>query len=178
MDAVGAGVEVTLYVLTGLPGSGKSTLARDLVAATGAAHVSMDDAMVARGVSIVDFEARFALQPEVEATIAPLLESGRSVVAEFGSWSRAERDRLRHLADGARARPELHWLDTSVDVCRERLLARAGASTTSDPLAADASQAGADLVLATDVLGAASDYEAPTAEEGAQYDAFIATATR
>ena len=178
MGAVGARQGATLYVLTGLPGSGKSTLARELAAATGAAHVSMDDAMVARAISIVDFEARFALQPEVEATIAPLLESGRSVVAEFGSWSRSERDRLRHLADSARARTELHWLDTSVDVCRERLLARAGASTTSDPSAADASQAGADLVLATDVLGAAGDYVAPTAEEGAQYDAFITKVTR
>ena len=45
--------------------------------------------------SIVDQERRFAIQPEVEATIAPLLALGRDVVAEFGSWTVEERARLR-----------------------------------------------------------------------------------
>src|SRR5690606_7656206 len=75
---------LTLYVLTGLPGSGKSRRAAEIVAATGAVHVSMDDALRERGISIVDYDARFALQPQIEASIPRLLEQGHSVVAEFG----------------------------------------------------------------------------------------------
>lgn len=148
----------TLYVLTGLPGSGKSTHATALVEATGAAHVAMDDAVLAHGLSLVDYEARFALQPEVEASIPALLRDGRSVVAEFGSWAREERERLRHLADGTGARVELHWVDAPVAVCMERVLARGGPDAES---------------LARDILGAnAHLYEAPDANEAAGYDAF------
>jgi predicted kinase len=149
---------VTLFVLTGLPGSGKSTYAAALAASTGAHHVAMDDAVVAAGLSLVDYEARFALQPGVEASIPPLLEGGASVIAEFGSWTRKERDRLRRLADSAGARTELHWIDTPLEVCRERVLARGGLG-------------------AEDLAGAILDhsvdhYERPTRDEAAHYDGF------
>ena len=150
---------MTLYVLTGLPGSGKSTHAEALVAATGATHVEMDAEVRARGLSFVDYDARFALQPEVEATIPPLLAGGGSVVAEFGSWTREERDRLRGLASAPGTRTELHFVDATVEECIARVLARGG-------LGAEA--------LARDVLGASAHlYERPTAEEAAAYDAFV-----
>jgi predicted kinase len=147
-----------LYVLTGLPGAGKSTHAAALATSTGARHVAMDDAVVAAGLSLVDYEARFALQPEVEATIPGFLAAGESVIAEFGSWTREERDRLRGLADGLDARTELHWVDAPLDVCRERILARGGLG-------------------AEDLAGAILDssrefYERPSEDEGAAYDAF------
>ena len=149
----------TLYVLTGLPGSGKSTHARALAARTGARHVAMDDAVHAAGLSLVDYEARFALQPSVEATIPQLLAAGESVIAEFGSWSREERDRLRGLAHGTGARTELHWADAPLEVCRERILARGGLG-------------------AEDLAGAVLDssrelFERPSEAEGASYDAFV-----
>lgn len=148
----------TLYVLTGLPGSGKSTHAARLVHETGAVHVAMDDEVVARGLSLVDYEARFALQPQVEARIPDLLAQGKSVVAEFGSWAREERDRLRSLADGIGARTELHYVDAPVGVCIERVLARGGLGAEG---------------LARDVLGASAHlYETPHADEAAQYDGF------
>ena len=149
----------TLYVLTGLPGSGKSTHARALVASTGAIHVAMDDAVVAARLSLVDYEARFALQPSVEARIAPLLDSGESVVAEFGSWARAEREHLRELASGTPARTELHFVDAPLEVCRERVLARGGVGSEQ---------------LAGEVLDSSREfYERPTGEEGAGYDSFV-----
>lgn len=148
----------TLYVLTGLPGAGKSTRAAQIIAATGAAHVDMDTAMDELGVSIVDYEARFALQPSIEAQIPSLLAAGESVVAEFGSWAREERDRLRGLADASGARTELHWVDAPIETCVERVAARGGP--------------GAPVLM--DILqNHAGDYEKPTADEVAQYDTYV-----
>ena len=115
---------MTLFVLTGLPGSGKSTHAAALAENTGALHVAMDDEVVARGLSLVDYEARFALQPQVEARIGTLLAEGHDVIAEFGSWTREERDRLRELASASGARTELHFVDAPVAVCAARVRAR------------------------------------------------------
>ena len=155
---------MTLYVLTGLPGSGKSTYAATLIAATGAEYVEMDAEVRARGLSLVDYETRFALQPEVEATIPPLLASGVSVVAEFGSWSREERDRLRSLASESGARTELHFVDATVEDCISRVLARGGLGAEG---------------LAREVLGASAHlFERPTDEEGAAYDAFVVAESR
>ena len=149
---------LTLYVLTGLPGSGKSWHAREVVQVAGAAHVEMDHEVVARGLSLVDYEARFALQSSVEARIPELLSRGTSVVAEFGSWTRAERDRLRLLGAESGARTELHFVDAPLAVCRERILARGGMG-------------------AEDLAGAVLDssrelFERPSDDEATQYDAF------
>lgn len=58
-----------------------------------APDVDMDTALRERGVSIVDYETRFAVHAEVEAAIPGLLAAGHDVVAEFGSWSCEERAR-------------------------------------------------------------------------------------
>jgi predicted kinase len=150
----------TLFVLTGLPGAGKSRRAAEIAARTGAVHVCMDAAMQARGVSIVDFEARALMQPEVEATIPPILAAGTSVIAEFGSWSREERARLRHLADASRARTELHYLDAPPETLVARLRARGG----------DGDEALVDVIRRY----APSLFEPPTAAEGAAFDAYVA----
>ncbi|MGC4175715.1 AAA family ATPase [Demequina sp.] len=149
---------MTLYVLTGLPGSGKSTHAATLAAATGAAHVAMDDEVMARGLSLVDYESRFALQPEVEARIAGMLADGHDVIAEFGSWTREERDRLRELAGASGGRTELHFIDASVETCAARVRARGGLG--SEELARDV------------VEGSSHLYDRPSADEVATYDHF------
>jgi len=152
-----------LFVLTGLPGSGKSTHAAALAEQTGAIHVAMDDEVLARGLSLVDYEARFALQPQVEGRIAELLGEGVDVIAEFGSWSQEERDRLRGLAAASGARTELHFVDASVADCAARVRARGGIGAEE---------------LARDVVeGSAHLYERPGEEEGAAYDAFVIVTT-
>jgi predicted kinase len=154
---------LTLYVLTGLPGSGKSTHAAELVAATGARYVEMDAAVRERGLSLVDYEARFALQPEVEASIPQLLASGESVIAEFGSWTREERDRLRGLAAASGARTELHFVDAAVAVCAARVRARGGL--------------GAEALAHEVIEGSAHSFERPTQAEAAEYDAVVTVNT-
>ena len=149
---------MTLFVLTGLPGSGKSTYAAALATRIGARHVAMDDAVVASGLSLVDYEARFALQPGVEASIPPLLAAGDSVIAEFGSWTRDERDRLRELATASGAGTELHFIDTPLEICRERVLARGGL--------------GAEELAGAILDSSVDNYERPGPDEAAQYDAF------
>ena len=150
----------TLYVLTGLPGAGKSYRAQAIIAATGAIHVDMDNAMRERGISIVDYDARFAIQPEVEARIAPLLASGASVVAEFGSWTRDERDRIRGYAGPSGSRTELHWLDASPEECIRRPHGRGGE--------------GVETLTMLITEFAPEGYERPTRDEGAQYDVYVA----
>lgn len=150
----------TLYVLTGLPGAGKSTRAAQIIAATGATHVDMDTALRERGVSIVDYEKRFEVQADVEATIAPLLAAGRDVVAEFGSWSREERARLRGYAAASGARTELHWLDAPPEECVRRVLERGGE--------------GAEQLVTVIRDFAPGGFEKPTADEGAGFDAYVA----
>jgi predicted kinase len=118
----------------------------------------MDDEVAARGLSLVDYEARFALQPQVEARIPELLATGASVIAEFGSWTRAERDRLRELAAASGSRTELHFVDAPLALCRERILKRGG-------------------VGAEDLAGAVLDssrelYERPSDDEQRSYDAY------
>ncbi len=150
----------TLYVLTGLPGAGKSFRATAIIDATGAVHVDMDTAMRERGVSIVDYDARFAMQPEVEARIAPLLAEGTSVVAEFGSWTRDERDRLREFATASGARTELHFVDAPPEECIRRLRERGGE--------------GVEMLTTLIMEFAPEGYERPTRDEGARYDAYVA----
>lgn len=119
----------------------------------------MDSELDARGISIVDYETRFAVQPEVEAKIPELLAAGKSVVAEFGSWARDERDRLRALADASGARTELHWVDAPIETCLERVAARGGPGSP---------------VLMDILQNHSGGYEKPTADEVAQYDAYVA----
>jgi len=123
----------------------------------------MDDEVVARGLSLVDYEARFALQPQVEGRIAQLLGEGADVIAEFGSWTREERDRLRGLAAASGSKTELHFVDASVADCAARVRARGGIGAEE---------------LARDVVeGSAHLYERPSEDEAAAYDAFVTVVT-
>jgi predicted kinase len=89
-----------------------------------------------------------------------MLEAGHSVIAEFGSWDRDERDRLRGIGVAAGARTELHWLDAPVDVCIERVRARGGD--------------GADVLANAILRDSAHQYRAPAPDETDHYDRYVA----
>ena len=149
----------TLYLLTGLPGAGKSTRARELLEATKAVHLNPDDWVVGLGMSLVDYEFRFKLQDVMLVHAAALLRAGTSVIVEFGSWSRAERDGILAVARSAGVSAELHFLDALLDELVQRVLTRGGPGASA---------------LANDVLIANSaNFERPSDDEAAQYDRYV-----
>jgi predicted kinase len=110
-----------LFVVVGLPGSGKTTVARAVAARWDAVRMNPDEELRRLGVDLFDEEARARLEARMTADTARLLAAGRSVVVEFGSWTRAERDALLALARAAGAAAELHVLDPDLEVIWRRL---------------------------------------------------------
>jgi predicted kinase len=149
----------TLYLVFGRPGAGKSTRAQAILAATKAVHISPDEWIVGLGVSLVDYDFRFKLQDVMLAHAGSILRAGASVVVEFGSWSRDERESIRRTGAEAGAATELHYLDAPMDELARRVRARGGPDAES---------------LVTDILiGLVDKFEPPTADEISLYDRYI-----
>ena len=70
-------------------------------------------------------EAARARVEALQWTIAQrLLALGGTVIIEWGTWGRAERDTLREGARSHGARAELHYLAAPLDILYERIRAR------------------------------------------------------
>lgn len=113
-----------LFIVCGLPGAGKTTLARSLTDSVGALRLSPDEWMFSLGIDLFDSVARDRierLQWEIEQR---LLEVGQSVIIEWGTWARAERDALRQRAREMQVTVELRYVDTPIDVIWERIQTR------------------------------------------------------
>jgi predicted kinase len=148
-----------LYLLCGLPGAGKTTRARRIVQAMNAVHLSPDEWLAVLGVSLVDFDFRFKMQRAMLAHAGEVLRGGASVIVEFGSWDRAERESIRRVAVERGATTELHFLDAPVDELVDRVRRRGGAdaATLVDPV----------------LLQYSSKFERPTPDEIALFDRFV-----
>jgi predicted kinase len=76
-------------------------------------------------ISLHDEEARERVE-QFQWTVAKrLLSLGQSVVIEWGTWGRSERDRLRQEGQALGARVELHYLTAPIDVLFDRVQRRA-----------------------------------------------------
>jgi len=146
-------------LLCGLPGAGKTTRAGRIVESAGALHLSPDEWIVGLGVSLVDFEFRVKLQDILLQHAGRLLRCGVSVVIEFGSWHREERERIRQVAVHAGAEAELHFLDAALDELVRRVRARGGRD--------------AELLASQVLLQESGRFERPTAEESARFDRYF-----
>jgi predicted kinase len=109
-----------LILLCGLPGSGKTTVARQRERETGAIRFSTDEWMADLGVDLFD-PIRDNAQARLDRLWKELLERGQSVILEDGTWKRAERDRLRHVATELHAVTEIHYFDLRIDELWRRL---------------------------------------------------------
>jgi predicted kinase len=116
----------TLYLICGLPGAGKTTRSLYIVESTGAVHLSPDEWIAGLGISLVDYEFRAKLQNCMLEHAARLLRAGLSIVVEFGSWHREERERIRKVAVEQGATTELHFLDAPVEELVRRVRERGG----------------------------------------------------
>jgi predicted kinase len=113
-----------LIIVCGLPGSGKTTLSTALEDRLRAVRLSPDEWMDALSIDICDGERRAKIEALQWQIGRQLLALGLTVIIEWGTWGRSERDALRLGARALGAAVELHFLSAPADVLFERIQRR------------------------------------------------------
>jgi predicted kinase len=153
MEKFGTGPR--LIIICGLPGSGKTTLARALEGRLRAVRFAPDEWMDALSLDLYDEERRGKIEALQWKLGQELLALGLTVIIEWGTWGRSERDALRVGARALGAAVELHYLSAPVDVLFERLQRR---GMENPPIERNALSRWSEL------------FQAPTPEELALFD--------
>ena len=153
MERSGSGPR--LIIICGLPGSGKTTLAKRLETRLPAIRFSPDEWMDALSIDIYDEAKRGKIEALQWQFGQELLALGLTVIIEWGTWGRSERDALRLAARALGAAVELRYLSAPADVLFERIQRR---GMENPPIEREALSRWFDL------------FEAPTAEEMALFD--------
>ena len=153
MQSSGAGPR--LIIVCGLPGSGKTTHARLLEARLGAIRFAPDEWMDALSLDLYDEQRRGKIEALQWKFARDLLALGLTVIVEWGTWGRSERDTLRLEARALGAAVELHYLSAPVDVLFERIQRR---RLEDPPIERD------------QLLRWAETFQVPTPEEIALFD--------
>jgi predicted kinase len=151
----GSDVASRLIIVCGLPGSGKTTLAKALETAHGAVRLSADEWMDALGLNLWDEASRAKIEALQWKLGQQLLSRGLTIIIEWGTWGRSERNALRTGARALGAAVELHFLSAPADELFERIERR---GMENPPVTREA------------VLSWIEIFEAPTAEEMALFD--------
>ena len=144
-----------LIIVCGLPGSGKTTVAKMLESRLHAIRLAPDDWMDALSINLWDEEKRAKIEALQWKLAQELLAVGVTVIIEWGTWGRSERDALRLGARALGAAVELHYLSASEDVLFERIHSR---GMENPPIERDALSAWF------------KNFQAPTSEEMALFD--------
>jgi len=144
-----------LIIVCGLPGSGKTTHARLLEARLGAIRFAPDEWMDALSLDLYDEQRRGKIEALQWKLGRDLLALGLTVIIEWGTWGRSERDTLRLGARALGAAVELHYLSAPVDVLFERIQRR---PLEDPPIERD------------QLLRWAETFQVPTPEEIALFD--------
>src|SRR5246500_4154102 len=115
-----SGIGPRLIIVCGLPGSGKTAHAKQVESRLHAIRFSPDEWMRALSLDLYDEERREKIESLQWKFAQELLALGLTVIIEWGTWGRSERDTLRIGARALGAAVELHYLSVPVDVLFER----------------------------------------------------------
>ena len=148
--------------MCGLPGSGKTTHAKQLEAGLGAIRLCPDEWIEALSLDIWDEERREKIESLQWQLGQQLLVLGLTVILEWGTWGRSERDALRLRARELGASVELHYLSAPVEVLFDRVQRR---SRENPP------------VKREQFLQWTNAFQAPTTEEQALFDGNVTLET-
>jgi len=151
----GFGTGPRLIVVCGLPGSGKTVHAKLLEGRLRAIRLSPDEWMDALSLDLYDQERREKIEALQRKFAQELLALGLTVIIEWGTWGRSERDTLRLGARALGASVELHYLSAPVDVLFDRIRRR---GAENPPIERE------------QLLRWAEIFQAPTPEEMALFD--------
>jgi predicted kinase len=150
-----SGTGPRLIIVCGLPGSGKTTLAKMLEGRLRGIRFAPDEWMDALSIDLYDEEKRARIEALQWKLAQELLALGLTVIIEWGTWGRSERDTLRQGARALGAAVELHYLSVPVDVLFQRIQRR---GMEDPPIERDALSQWFEM------------FQAPTPEEMALFD--------
>lgn len=144
-----------LIIVCGLPGSGKTTHAKQLEAKLSAIRFCPDEWMDVLSVDIWDESMRGRIETLQWQVGQELLTLGVSVIIEWGTRGRSERDALRLRARELGVAVELHYLSAPVDILFDRIQRR---GLENPPIKRE------------QIVQWAEQFQTPTAEEFALFD--------
>lgn len=113
-----------LIIVCGLPGSGKTTHAKTLERPLAAVRLCADEWMDALNLNLWNESAREKVEALQWRIAQRLLALQQTVIIEWGTWGRSERDALREQARALGAAVELHYVSASVHELIERIQRR------------------------------------------------------
>lgn len=113
-----------LIIMCGLPGAGKTTRAKQLESRFRAVHLCPDDWLDALSIDLYDDEKRAKIEALQWKLCQQLLSLGLTVIIDWGTWGRSERDELRVGARALGAAVELRYIEAPPDVLLARIQRR------------------------------------------------------
>src|SRR5215472_16297286 len=119
-----SGAGPRLIIVCGLPGSGKTTHAKLLESGLRAIRFCADEWMDALSLDLYDEGRREKIEALQWRLGRNLLARGLTIIIEWGTWGRSDRDTLRLGARAVGAAVELHYLSAPSDVLFDRIQRR------------------------------------------------------